>query len=154
MIDGKDSGKVTPAVITGLDPKVDVEITLDLRGRILHRSKVKPTGERPYRVILEPAKRLVRLLSTPAGAAVFINGRELGKTPYDHSSPRLKPGRGYWLWFKHPGYRQKDIKFYYDKLPWKRQGLHEMATISAELEPRRRRKKKKDSPDEPGLSPR
>jgi uncharacterized protein (TIGR02266 family) len=131
IVDGKDTGKVTPADIEGLDAEKEVEVKLDLPGKKLFSTKVKPTAETPVEAKLDkPSSRIVKLTSEPAGAMVSIGGVRVGKTPVDYKRP-LK-GKVEVL-FRLDGYKdlKKEIT---GEEAWTREGEDEVLTIPATLE--------------------
>lgn len=90
IVDGRDTGKVTPTELSDLDPERELEIALDLRGKKLFRTKQKPTPRLPLTVDLsQSALRSIQVLSTPPGAAVFLDGSRIGETATLHA---LAPG--------------------------------------------------------------
>ncbi|MCA9665622.1 MAG: TIGR02266 family protein [Myxococcales bacterium] len=155
LVDGKDSGKKTPAVITGLDPERSVEIAFDLPGKKLVKIITKPKKEPLTTTLDAEAKRTVRVSSVPEGATAYLNGKKLGNTPVDLKKP-LNPKRTYKVKFQLDGYNKAETKVKGSELTWQRDGIDEVAVISATLEkkgekvdnkaapkPRRRRRPRK-----------
>jgi uncharacterized protein (TIGR02266 family) len=135
LLDGKDSGKKTPATIEGLDPQKEYEFAFDLPGKKRLKLRQKPTPKIPLSVKLTiKAKRTVRFETTPPGASVKIDGRSLGKSPYDYAG-KLRKGRRYnlSLWMK--GYKTFNTKFSSKTAKWVRSGDDEIYKISVELQP-------------------
>lgn len=83
VLDGKDSGLKTPAVIE-VEGETLHEVTLRLEGyREARKSDVKVavSMEQPVRLQLVPDKIRIRVTSVPEGALVRIAGATIGNTP-------------------------------------------------------------------------
>ena len=53
--------------------------------------------------------------STPPGATVYIDGENVGKTPYEYSDMKIGYGGEFTLWLKHPGYKDFVIVIHKDE---------------------------------------
>jgi uncharacterized protein (TIGR02266 family) len=131
LVDGKDTGKVTPADLD-LEPEKEVEIRLDLPGKKLFTKKVTPNAEAAVEAKLDkPSARRVQLVSDPAGAMVLLNGMRLGKAPLDYKKP-LPKGKVEVI-FRLDGYNEakKDLA---GEQTWTREGEDEVLSVSVTLE--------------------
>lgn len=132
-VNGKSTGKNTPAELDHLDAELALELLLDLKGQKLHRVRVRPGEKREYIAKLRPARRKVLLSTAPQGAQAFLNGFYIGTTPLEIKRV-LKPRATYWIRVEADGYKTKAIKILGKELPWQRQGEDEVSRISLSLE--------------------
>jgi uncharacterized protein (TIGR02266 family) len=144
LVDGKDTGKVTPADLD-LEPEKEVEIRLDLSGKKLFTRKVTPNAETAVEAKLDtPSSRRLQLVSDPAGATVLLNGAKLGKAPIDYKKP-LPKGKVE-VTFRLDGYNEakKDLG---GEQTWTREGDDEVLSVSVTLE------KKEEATPQPKVQP-
>ena len=82
-IDGKDTGQVTPAAITGLYPGDKRVVLRREDGSIVHRFRLALGEGVTEQVSVEEARlpSLLDVTSTPPGAEVRVDGRLKGATP-------------------------------------------------------------------------
>ena len=84
ILDGEDSGKKTPAVVS-MDSGVPHVVKLVLKHHHDHIAtdvSIDAKAEEEMMVNLKPSAILINILSKPMGADVLIGGKVLGQTPY------------------------------------------------------------------------
>lgn len=134
LLDGTDTGKVTPAELSNVSAAREVEISLDLPGKKLVKLTRKPSPGEPIEVTLsEPAKRTVRIASEPPGAVVLLDKRKIGQTPLEYSKP-LNPERRYELTLQLRGHKPHTVTIMPSEATWEREGEDEVLEVTAALE--------------------
>lgn len=82
MIDGEPSGEETPATLSGITLNEDFKVTLTKQGYKNFEQKIALTSSEPQKISpkLEQAAAFGTLAvkSSPAGAQIFLNGRDTG----------------------------------------------------------------------------
>ncbi len=133
IVDGEDSGKVTPAELEGLDPEKEIKIDFDLTGKKLVSKVLKPTPDQPLSVKLnQVAARKITFTSEPKGAVVIVNNLSMGKTP-TRLKRRYRPGRVYKVEFKLVGH--EIFRTLITGTPtWTRNGVDEALLVHAVME--------------------
>jgi hypothetical protein len=111
-LDGVEFGRTPLEVPTLPAPGVVLELALD--GYKPFRVSITPRTGAPLDVELEalpapvpaaPAQITVEVRSAPPGAQVFLEGREIGQTPFTYRCPRGPKNLS--LTFKRPGYEPR-----------------------------------------------
>jgi len=137
IVDGRDTGKVTPAELNELDPERELEIALDLRGKKLFRTKQKPTPRLPLTVDLSvSALRSIQVLSTPPGAAVFLDGSRIGETATLHTLAPGAPEKVLELRLSKRGFADVVNTIDPATANWQRDGENEVLKIDVVLGPK------------------
>ncbi|MDP6924569.1 MAG: PEGA domain-containing protein [Candidatus Scalindua sp.] len=91
IIDGEDVGK-TPEDITGLSPgKHEVEMRLEGYDSSVQMIKVKNGKESLFSATLQRKKGSLMLISNPANALIYLEGKKSGRTP--STITELTPGK-------------------------------------------------------------
>ncbi len=92
-IDGRKLDNVTPTEVrVSVDVEVEVRLELDGYEKYLDSKVLKAGTALDFRQTLVPFRSTLIVSSTPLGAFVRLDGRELGKTPL--SLTNLRPGTG------------------------------------------------------------
>jgi hypothetical protein len=134
LLDGKETGKVTPAMLEDLIADKPVQIRLDLPGKKLYTVTLKPDPDKPLVVDLKKAsERRIQLVSEPPGAIVVINGIRIGKTPMDYKR-KIDPQRPLSILFLQPGFQELRKDLLVNQQQWLREGDDEVLTVSVTLE--------------------
>ena len=82
-VNNTDTGKITPAELTELNPEMEYNLTFDMPGKALVTWRGRPSETEPVVVKLElPTTRFIKLDSEPPGANVYEGKILLGETPY------------------------------------------------------------------------
>jgi uncharacterized protein (TIGR02266 family) len=82
LVDGDQSGP-TPMTFKGLEEGKSYKVTISAPGYLPAEIDLQGGGEAPEPVKLEAKPRFLSVTSTPNGAAVYINKRRRGKTPFE-----------------------------------------------------------------------
>ncbi len=133
IINGKDTGKRTPAELANLNPEVELALLIDLPGKKLNRTRLRPASNLEYVARLKPARRRVQLSTNPKGAMVFLNSFKLGTTPLEIKKT-IHPKGTYWIRVEADGYQPLVLKILGSDLTWQRQGDDEVSKILLSLE--------------------
>ncbi|MBK8482294.1 MAG: TIGR02266 family protein [Proteobacteria bacterium] len=134
LVDGSDTGKLTPAELTELDPEREIEIALDLRGKKLFRTKQKPTPRLPLTVDLSAsALRSIQILSTPPGATVFLDGVRIGDTATLHALAPGAPDKTVELRLSKRGFTDVTNRIDLATANWERDGENEVLKVDLVL---------------------
>ena len=134
IVNGEDTGKVTPATLDKLQIGTEVDIALDLAGKKLHRVKTQPDANTALSVDLDiDAERRVVITSVPEGATVSAGRKKLGQTPVDLEPP-LEPGEKRTLRLRLAGHKAQVATISLNDLTWQRDGDDEKAVFSVTLE--------------------
>ncbi|MBK6849145.1 MAG: TIGR02266 family protein [Proteobacteria bacterium] len=137
IVEGRDTGKVTPTELSELDPERELEIALDLRGKKLFRTKQKPTPRLPLTVDLSAsALRSIQVLSTPPGAAVFLDGSRIGETASLHALAPGAPEKALELRLSKRGFADVINTIDPATANWQRDGDNEVLKIDVVLAPK------------------
>lgn len=110
-IDGQPFDQPTPTILRGLDPKKTVKLVAVHECYEPAALEVTPDPSRPVEIALKPRAYALTVTSTPPGAVVRVEGRELGPAPQEF---QLGPGD-----LDHPllvtvsraGFREKSVSF-------------------------------------------
>ena len=133
LLDGTDTGKVTPAELTGFAKGKDVAIALDLPGKKLVTVTGKAGGPEVSANLEKASVRTVELASEPAGATVTLDGKKVGKTPTTYAKALdLSKGK-HAVVFKLSGHADQTVELGPDS-KWERKGEDEVLKVSATLE--------------------
>lgn len=92
VLDGKDTGLKTPAKISGLSLGTH-QLRLEREGRESRGTEVLLTEAQPSSAValdLPTEQAALEVVTAPAGADVFIDGKPVGKSPA--AAPALEPG--------------------------------------------------------------
>lgn len=92
IIDGEDSGRITPATITGVHPGEHQVLLKREDGTVVHRFRVNLTEGGAEEVEVDTARLspVLDVISVPAGANVRVNGQTKGVAPATIGG--LRPG--------------------------------------------------------------
>jgi tRNA A-37 threonylcarbamoyl transferase component Bud32 len=103
LLDGKPVEGVTPVeVVVQPDRSISVEIHLEGYKTLTEVTSVPKGGNVRLRPTLTPFSSSLVVRTRPEGATVYLDGKELGKTP--HTSVDLRPGAGRKLRIEKSGY--------------------------------------------------
>jgi hypothetical protein len=93
LVDGQDTGRITPATITGLQAGEHQVVLAREDGTIVHRFRMSLTEGSAEEVEVDTARLppLMDVTSDPPGAEVTVNGQLKGATPVTIAG--LSPGR-------------------------------------------------------------
>ncbi|HEY7956432.1 MAG TPA: TIGR02266 family protein [Polyangia bacterium] len=101
-VDGKPLAQPTPTALAGLDAKKVYQVQVALKGFHSWKVKLKPKSGDKLDAALVPNEKVVTVTSTPAGAALLVDGKVVGRTPY--TLRKLDLSRTHALELKRSGY--------------------------------------------------
>ena len=116
LVNRRSTGKKTPAVLR-FPTRREVAISLDMRGRKLVHWRGKP-GSKPLYFNLARSIRVVKLTSTPSGAAVLLGNQRVGITPTNLRRP-FRATKTYTFAFAKGGFKD-EMRVVTGELPWAR----------------------------------
>lgn len=102
LVDGKPLEAPTPTTLTGLDAKKVYAVSLALKGFHSWKVKLKPKAGEKVDAALVPNEKVVTVSSTPEGAALLLDGRQVGRTPF--TLRKLDLSRNHELELRHKGF--------------------------------------------------
>lgn len=102
FVDGQPHAAPTPTQLTGLDPAKVYEVKLSLKGFRDWKVKLKPKAGDKIDAALVPNEKVVAVASTPPGAEVFVDGKRVGRTPFEIK--KLDLSKSHDIELKRPGF--------------------------------------------------
>lgn len=95
LVDGEPTGLRTPASLTDLPATGEVSLSLALAGfEAPPAETVRIGATRRLTLELQPEPHTLSIVSEPAGATVFVEGRDVGSTPLELGPERWDPRDG------------------------------------------------------------
>lgn len=134
FINGKDTGKITPAEISGLDRRTPFTVGFDLPGKKRITIKQPRPSSIPLEVKLLDAKRIVRIDSKPTALPLHIDGKKVGFTPF--TLEELVNDKVYNILVFKEGDKQSPLKAQFSSktIKWTRDGEDESYTLLLDFE--------------------